>query len=101
MQINGSFPLQFLNNPNPARAPDASQTPGNGAQNNAITPATAVNAAAQAQPETAAATATQTSVVAQARPAADRATSSTTASVAPPVTASRGSATTPRLDLFA
>ncbi len=96
MQISGSFPLQFLNNPNPARAPDAGQTrqaPGNGVQNNAITPATAVHAAAQAQPEAPAATAAQANTTAQARPATHQATPSAT----PPA----GGAAISRLDLYA
>jgi len=98
MQINGSFPLPFLNNPQPGPSPDAGQerqAPGNGVQNTAVNPPTAVNPSAQAQPEAQASAAPQTRreapprTDAQARPPANTA--------AP----SRNGANTSRLDLFA
>ncbi len=50
MQINGSFPLQFLNNPPPGRSDGAgqiSQVPNNTVKSGALNPATAINPADQ------------------------------------------------------
>jgi len=102
MQINGSLPLQFLNNPQPGTASDAGQNrqaAGNGVQNTAINPPTAVNPANQAQPGTPARSAVQTrpaptsasTSAAQARPATNNATPSSDS----------GQNASPRLDVFA
>jgi len=89
MQIDGGFPLQFLNNPQPGPAtPDAGQdrqAPGNGVQNTAINPPTAVNPAAQTQ-----AAAPTSGTTAQARPATSQAAPSNSEQD-----------TSSRLDLFA
>lgn len=102
MQIDGSSPLQFLNNPQPGPAVDAGQdrqAAGNGVQNTAINPPTAVNPVAQTQTAAPASSASQTRQTTAAAPATTQPRASTSNQEAAP--SNNGQDASPRLDVFA